>query len=112
MRGARFQKRTRLEHFACLADRGLRDEGTPVAPQLDKMPMRQRQKRGSDNGAADAIGVAQVILAQLGAGRQTVLMDRALKVDDHHVTGPTLACDRFHDLPSLVHSQRILARFG
>ena len=78
--GARLQQGAGLEHFAGLAHGGLGDKGAAIAPQLHQPVMGQALQRRAHGGAADAVDLAQLVLAQLGPRRQPVFVNGPLQI--------------------------------
>ena len=70
--GARLQQGAGLEHLARFARGGAGDESAAVARDRHHAVMRQRLKRRAHHGAADAEHAGDLLLGQLGAGRQAV----------------------------------------
>ena len=64
-----------MEHLAGLLHRGRGHEGPPVRPDGDDALGGERAQGRAHDGAAHPEGLAEVVLRELGSGRQALLED-------------------------------------
>ena len=96
-----------VEDVPRVLDRGPRDGGAAVSLELDQALMGELVQYLADHGSADAEGLGQRILGQLGARREVVLDDRRQQMlVDIRVARRCGRRLRRHERDIIVHGHR------